>query len=173
MRLNEVHPMNEGVLRHLRGHAGSGRRVYPIFIPVQSSDPYVDIDGHHPDIVERVWYTLESSLPLPVERTVAGEGFVIQKMFNSRALVYGTPALVHPIEGIILAFCYGTAYIIRVPAESLNEALEAGCKTEKVWSLGEKTNLKSELGEDWVFGCWSDDEKKWLKGVYQQCTINS
>lgn len=172
MRLNEVHLMNQQVLRHLKSI--SQRPYYrdpPIFIPIQHRD---DIGAScHPDVLSRVWHTLGSSLPLPAEDNVSGEGFAILKRVDPRALVYSAPALVHPIEGVILAFCYSMQYVIRVPAESLNEALKAGCKTEMVWAQGGKADLKKELGDNWVFGSWVDDEERWLKQAYLQCADRS
>jgi len=170
MRLNETHPMNEQVLRHLRSRSRHDGSVDSIFIPIQHRD--ADIENCHPDVLYRVWHTLGSSLPLPAEGNVPGEGFAILKRVDPRALVYNTPVLLHPVEGVVLAFCYSMQYIIRVPEESLNEALEAGCKTEMVWAQGEKTDLKKELGDNWVFGHWVDDEERWLKQVYQQCADN-
>jgi hypothetical protein len=153
MRLDEEHPMNGGVLRHFRDRKLLQSGPEPLVAPDRHPDPYMQA-GSHPDIVERVWDTLGSTLPA-----------------DCRALVYGTPALVHPVHGVVLALAYGTQYAIRVPNEAFGAALDAGCTTEQTWTGGGKTRIEKELGVGWVFGCWADEEEQWLARMYQQCAV--
>ena len=118
--------------------------VKPIVSPDMTSDPYIQA-GSHPDIVTRIWDDL---------------GAALQE--NRRAVVYGAPALVHPETGIVLALAYGTSYLIRVPADSIQDALKAGCRIEREWSDGSQTDVVNEMGPGWVFGCWAKEEKQWL-----------
>ncbi len=155
MRLDESHIMNQLVLRSLRNRKRFRFNPNPIVSPDKHPAPYMEA-GSHPEIVERVWDALGSSLPV-----------------DCRAVVYGTPALVHPGEGVVFALAYGTEYAIRVPAESINEALKVGCKMEQKWTGGGKTNTEQELGRGWVFGCWAIDENQWLARVYADLGITT
>lgn len=109
----------------------------------EASNPYW-LCGSDPEIVERVWDQLGSELPLA-----------------SRRIVCGTPTLVHPETGLVLAVCYGTGYCLRIPEGALESALQAGCETSHRWGDGTVTNLPDEFGADWVFGCWANDEARW------------
>lgn len=118
--------------------------------PDSHPTPYRDL-GSHPDIVERVWDVLGADLPT-----------------DCRAIVYGTPSLVHPDKGIVLAMAYGTAYVLRVPRELVDSAIRAGLTIERRWSDGTTTNLQEELGFGWLFGGWLDEESEWLLKTYGQ-----
>src|SRR5512145_2078070 len=96
IRLDIDHPANHGVLRSLESHARKRNRGLPLTLPDEQTDPYSKC-GSHPDVVERVWDRLGKCLPE-----------------NGRCLVYGTPALVHPRAGVVLATCNGTAYCLRI-----------------------------------------------------------
>ncbi len=147
MKLDESHALNRLVLERL----GDPKRVRfdprPIASPREHPDPYQEA-GSHPDVVERVWDVLGASLPK-----------------NGRALVYGAPALVHPL-GVVMALAYGTQYALRIPEASLAWAAKAGCKTEQTWTGGGMTNIEDELGRGWVFGAWLEQEKAWLAQTY-------
>jgi hypothetical protein len=145
LKLDESHNLNLGVLKHLRETHGGN---YPISSADSHPDPYMRA-GSYPDIVSRVWETLGGALPV-----------------DCRAIVYGTPALVHPINGVVLALAYGTAYVIRIPNDILIEAIEAGCKVERRWSNGTTTNIQELLGYGWLFGCWEKKETLWLLATY-------
>ena len=86
---------------------------------------------------------------------------------DCRAIVYGTPALLHPV-GIVFALAYGTAYAIRVSEHHRSLALEAGCRVEQIWSGGGKTDIEQELGRGWLFGLWINQEPQWVLDVYKQ-----
>jgi len=73
---------------------------------------------------------------------------------------------VHPNLGVVLALAYGTAYVIKIPNDTLNEAIEAGCKAERRWSNGTTTNIQELLGYGWLFGCWDKRELVWLLATY-------
>ena len=117
--------------------------------PDQHPNPYLRA-GSHPDIVGRLWDELGTSLPT-----------------DCRALIHGTPALVHPTEGVVIALAYGTQYAIRIPADAVQEARKIGCHTEHEWTGGGKTRLPDELGPNWFFGCWAEAEKDWLTRTYE------
>ena len=150
MKLDASHPWNRPVLGYLRGAEKIRFRPEPIAAPESHPDPYMEA-GSHPDIVERLWDDLGSALPA-----------------DSRALIFGAPALVHPEAGVVLALAFGTQYAIRVPFESLEDALGAGCHLEQEWTDGGRTNIEQELGRGWVFGCWATDESIWLSQLYAE-----
>ena len=143
MYLDETHSMNQPLLNNMRRRK-QRVTVKPIVSPDMTSDPYMQA-GSHPDIVARIWNDL---------------GAVLYE--DRQAIVYGSPALVHPEAGIVLAVAYGTSYLIRVPAESIQNALKIGCLIEKEWSDGSRTDVVAEMGPGWVFGCWAEEEKRWL-----------
>jgi hypothetical protein len=140
------HPANKGVLRSL------GRRkktAQPIQPPDSVADPYMRC-GSHPDIVERVWGPLMRGLPAAC-----------------RCILYGTPALVHPLSGVVLAVAYGTEYCLRLPDGAVAEALQAGACTSTTWTDGGSTNIRHRFGPDWVFGTFLPQEAAWCRAVYQ------
>ncbi|MCC6487462.1 MAG: hypothetical protein IT364_08170, partial [Candidatus Hydrogenedentes bacterium] len=96
MKLDTAHPMNRLAIEYFRHREDRSPAPPPLAAPNEHPDPYMGA-GSHPDIVERVWDVLGASLPR-----------------DCRALVYGTPALVHPAVGVVIALAYGTQYAIRV-----------------------------------------------------------
>lgn len=154
MRLDYKHPLNKGVLGHLIADRTRLRSTaVPIIVPDQHPDPYMRA-GSHPDIVERVWDRLGSSLPV-----------------DCRALVYGSPALVHPMEGVVFALAYGTEYAIRIPNDALARAMDLGCATKRTWTGGGEMRIQEEMGMNWLFGCWADEEKQWIARTYEECSL--
>lgn len=149
MTLDESHAMNRLVLTHLRDSKRPCFGPAPITSPSKHSDPYMEA-GSHPDIVERVWDELGKAFPA-----------------DCRALVYGTPALVHPRAGVVLALAHGTQYAIRIPETLIATATQRGCKTEQTGSTGETTRITDVLGQGWVFGGWFDEESQWLASAYK------
>ena len=145
VKLDESRPSNQGVLNQLKKDRGDKDPILPAN---GHPDPYMRL-GSHPDIVSRVWQELGGALPT-----------------DCTAIVYGTPALVNPTNGEILALAYGTSYVIRVPVEAISAALKAGCKIEQVWAGGSKTNVQELFSKGWVFGGWSKDEESWILSGY-------
>jgi hypothetical protein len=139
MKLDEHHPMNQGVLMYLRKEA-------PLLAAPESVRDAYYSQGSHPDIVERVWDELGRQLPRA-----------------SRCLVYGTPALVHKKSGILFAICNGTQYNLRLTKESQPEALRRGLKVKMRWSTGQEMDATLVLGEDWLFGSWEKEELSWCQ----------
>jgi hypothetical protein len=91
IHLNLNDPRNAGVIRHLEHR--NELKFPPCMRAVESPrDPYLHL-GSHPDIVEHVW---DKMVPL------------LQQ--DCRCIVYGTPALVAPRSGIMLAQAFGTQY---------------------------------------------------------------
>lgn len=124
----------------------------PVASPEDVENPY-ERCGSHPEIVERVWDALGAALPA-----------------DCRRLVYGTPALVHPQTGVVLAVALGTQYGLRVPANRLQEALDAGAKLKTKWSNGGEFDVPSALGGDWVLGSFSKSEARWCREAYDALT---
>lgn len=138
-------PENEAVLAFLlRFHQNK------ILLPPNQStrDPYLEL-GSHPDVVNRVWDELG---------TVFGQ--------ESRQIVCGRPALVHPMAGVVLALAWGTRYVLRLSEETARKAKDKGFKTVHTWSDGTKTDIEYDLGPGWVFGQWSTEEPFLLRESY-------
>jgi hypothetical protein len=143
--MNVQIPENEAVLAFLiRSHQGK------IQLPPHQStrDPYWEL-GSHPDVVERVWDELG---------TVFGQ--------DSRQIVCGRPALVHPMTGVVLTIAWGTRYVLRLSEEMARKARDEGFKTVHMWSDGTKTDIESDLGPGWIFGQWSTEESILLRKSY-------
>jgi hypothetical protein len=138
------HPANAGIVRSLSRKRGG---VVSVVAPDAAHDPYLGC-GSHPEIVERVWDQLGRALPS-----------------SSRRILCGTPVLVHPETGVVLAVCYGISYCLRLPDGALPAALQAGCETTHRWGDGKVTDLSAEFGANWVFGRWAKDEEQWCRTV--------
>ena len=117
-------------------------------------DPYMNLSSH-PDVVERVWDQLGSALP-----------------DDCKCVVLGSPALVAPSSAVLLAKAYGTAYILRVPQDEMEAAIQAGAKTTMTWSNKKTTDLKRDYGDDWIFGQFLRQEPDWLLAVYNTVDFN-
>ena len=143
-----THPENRGVLAYLEG--GEGRRREPWAVPSSFDDPYLDC-GCHPDVVERVWGALGQGLPR-----------------SCRALVYGTPALVHDVSGVVLATGLGTQYALRVPALRLEESTRAGLAKRHTYRTIAMTLELADFGPQWRFGAWHASEAAWLRESYDE-----
>ena len=142
-------PENEGVLRYL-DRDKSGRPA--LASRTSAPDPYQGC-GCHPDIVERVWDQLGKALPR-----------------DCRYLVHGTPALVHPKSGCILATALGTQYAVRLPPAALTAGPPPTLKTRNRWSTGDELDVQQEFGTDWFFGGWSKQELAWCQQAFQHWT---
>ena len=105
--------------------------------------------GTHPDLIERLW-TLNSVLPE-----------------DCRWVVYGFPALVAPISGVIFAFARGTlGYALRLTGECRSEADRLGAKTR----TGVPPNIAldaAEAGPEWRLGKWFEQEPVWCRSAYE------
>jgi hypothetical protein len=146
LRLVSENQMNAQVLEYLKKRD----KTAPFFaMPDEVVDPYM-AQGSHPDVVEYVWKRMGASLPM-----------------DCRCIVCGTPALLHPKTGTILAFCNGTGYCLRLLPSLIAQALSMGAKTYIKWSYGADLDTKRDLGPDWVVGQWLKDEISWCVATYQ------
>lgn len=140
--LDERHPENRGVLAHLaRGGPVHGDSIArPSSVP----DAYQGC-GCHPDVVEHLWDVLGRELPRA-----------------ARALVLGTPALVHAQAGIVLAVGLGTTYALRLSAAALIEPASAALASAHTFrTAGEHLDLVT-WSPRWRFGAYLAHEPGWL-----------
>ena len=144
IHLNEQDPRNVGVIQYQQGR--NFHKLPACAAPDSYPDPYMEL-GSHPEIVERVWDQLGGALPV-----------------NCRCIVYGTPALVAPRSGIVLAVAFGTQYGLRLLERTVAEALKAGARTVE---FNGKVDIQREFGSDWVFGPWLKREAEWLRAVFR------
>lgn len=92
--------------------------------------------GTHPNVVARLWDVLASAL----------DG-------DARAVVHGSPVLVDPGSGVIVAVGLGTTYALRLAPADYAQAIAAGMPTRHVYStVGRTLDLATAFGEGWVFG---------------------
>lgn len=146
-RVDPNHPANAPVLQTLRAANPDGK---PLARPEEVNDPYFEC-GSHPDIVERVWERVGKWLPE-----------------QARCILFGTPVLVQPASGVVLAACMGSSYMLRVPAARLGTALTSGFRQTHTWKRGDVTDLTTEFGSDWVFGAFEDAEVDWCQEAFDQ-----
>ena len=139
---------NHKVLKYLQEKGV--RHTSIIESPENVKNPYLN-QGSHPDIVERVWDKLGKNLPL-----------------DCKQLVYGTPCLLNPINGIIFVICNGTQYNLRLTRKDFLVAMETGLKTATKWSNGKIMDSVEQLGENWIFGGWKDLEKEWVENYFNE-----
>jgi hypothetical protein len=145
LHLNIDDPRNRGLM-----HKSNELRFPPVMLPVECPrDPYMNL-GCHPETVERVWDQLGSALPA-----------------DCRCIVFGTPGLVALRSGILLASAFGTAYILRLCREAMEEAMRCGASTEMTWYRDHRTDLAQEYGDDRIFGGYLKPEPDWLLAVYR------
>ena len=123
--------LNDKVLQYLRS-IRPGTAVFALWDTV----PDANINcGCHPDIVDWLWVAVGRTLPK-----------------DCRCLIHRCPTLVHPESGVIFAIAMGMNYGLRVPQTLHAEVIAAGART--IWnrSAGDSTDIRLELGDDWVFG---------------------
>ncbi|MBL8862757.1 MAG: hypothetical protein JNK02_12220 [Planctomycetes bacterium] len=144
--LDLAHPANRGVLARLR--ANELALGVPMARPSAVRDPYLE-RGSHPDVVQRVWDELGRGLPRA-----------------SRALVYGSVALVHAQAGIVLAVAFGTAYALRAPAVLLAEVEAAGLSA--IHTCGGSSSSVEAFGPLWRFGAWHAREPDWARAAHDE-----
>lgn len=116
--------------------------------------PTDDVDrrhlGAHPDVVDRLWDTLNAALPA-----------------DARWLVFDSPALVHPGSGVILATAIGTQYALRLQPEHAVVAVASGAELVHAFTtVGTTLDLPATFGPAWVFGSWDEREPEWLRASY-------
>jgi hypothetical protein len=140
-------PLNDGVIRYLERHrtfAAADRTPRPDHRDYWES-------GSHPDVVERVWNQLGNALPL-----------------ESRRVVCGTPALVHPTSKVVIAVSIGTSYALRLPSAVLRSGLPKDARVENTWSTGGRMNVQTEFGPAWIFGTYAREEEAWCKESFDE-----
>ena len=140
------HPANALPLAYLQRRGAHA----PLLAPPDSSPRPYDGLGSHPDVVARVWDGLGRALPE-----------------DCRWIVCGTPALVQPASGMLLALALGTQYSLRLPGGLAAEATGRGWKTVTTWAGGSQLDTRLELGAEWVFGNYTDEELAWVRQAFQ------
>jgi hypothetical protein len=138
-------PENAGVLAYLTSRHPEKLLAAPA---ESAANPYYRL-GSHPEIVEQLWNVLNSALPV-----------------DCRLIVCGTPALVQPATGVILALAMDTQYALCLPGGLAAEAGRRGARTETRWAGGSKTDVRQVFGEAWVFGRFLREESDWLGQSY-------
>ncbi len=142
--IDASHPANRLPLSALESPG-----VRPLIPAFDAADPYYEA-GCHPDVVAWMWERLARKLPE-----------------ESRCLVYGTPGIVQPVSGVIVAVGMGTQYILRLLPESLPAASAIGCTPHHEWGGNqEPTDLRRSFGEGWVFGSYGRESIEWCRATF-------
>lgn len=144
---------NGGVFRCLMSRPQARSAQEPVTTVVEALYEHYWHSGAHPEIVARLWDQLGKRLPA-----------------DSRALAFGTPALVHRPSGLVLAFALGTEYAIRLPEDLLAGGRPAGLRTVARWSGGGSTDLERECGKEWIFGAFAAAEIQWCQRTFEECS---
>ncbi len=143
------HPANAGRRRRF-GSRELRQGLLPLALPDQIEQPYMAL-GTHPDLVARHWDELQAQLPT-----------------DCRAVVYGTPALMHPTTGIVFGFANGThPYALRLPELDRAEAIRAGATRVTHQTGGQPSSDLEDLGPEWVFCRWLADELAWCRAAFE------
>lgn len=141
---------NAGILRYLA--EGQDPRSVRVERPTPQTDTLRL--GAHPDVVERLWTTLNGALPA-----------------DSRLLVAGGAALARPSSGVILALALGTQYALRLTPAGFDEAVAGGHATVHTFAtVGRTLDLAQAFGTGWAFGRYDDRELGWLADAYHEVT---
>jgi hypothetical protein len=145
----ERHALNRGVLAYL-GRAERASTAPLSARPGDLADPYYQL-GTHPDVVEYLWDTLGGTLPE-----------------DCRAVVLGTPALVQPDSGVILALGLGTEYALRLTPADAIEARAAGLEVAHHYRTSDSTLDLTSWGEGWFFCRYDRREPEWLARSFEE-----
>ena len=140
-------PRNEGVVRYLERNS---KAIPDLRLPRERHLDYMEC-GAHPDVVERVWDELGKHLPL-----------------QCRQVVLGTPGLIAPQSGVVLALAFGTQYTLRLPGRVVREGAGSSVRTVTTWSTGGQMNIHEEFGPDWIFGSWGSAEEAWCLEAFRE-----
>jgi hypothetical protein len=151
MRFDVNHPLNA---RLVASQQEKGSGTESVLEPCDAKPDGFHKRGSHPEVVQHLWKKLGRRLPV-----------------DCRAILFGSPVLIEPSSGVMIAKAYGTAYVVRVSPADIEAALSLGCTTTYKWSDGKTTDLQKELGSDWVFGNWLKEESKWLQNTFTLVTV--
>jgi hypothetical protein len=153
MRFDADHPLNA---LFVASQQGKGAGTADVLEPWDAKPSAWDKRGSPPGVVQHLWKKLGNKLPV-----------------NCRAILYGSPVLIEPSSGVVIAKAYGTVYVIRVCPGDIEAALSLGCTTTHQWSDGTTLDLQQELGVDWVFGHFLKEEYGWLQNTFTMVAVES
>jgi hypothetical protein len=146
MHLDRDHPANRGILEYFCRNTGE---QFPWLEPISDPSAFRPQSGSHPDIVDYLWDTLGSALPV-----------------ECRALVCGRAVLLAPGRGIIFAVPLGTEYGLRLPPAEFALARSAGAEVVHHYSTVEITlDLAEQFGPHWLFGTFDRREPEWCRAA--------
>src|SRR5918992_3208084 len=138
MHLDRDHPSNRGVLDYFPRNTGESRNTgerAPLSQPITDPAASKPQSGSHPEIVDYLWDTLASALPV-----------------ECRGLVCGRAVLLGPVRGIIFAVPLGTEYGLRLPPTEFEAARSAGGQGGHHHNTaGGNPGLPQRVYAPWVF----------------------
>lgn len=148
IKLDVQNQLNAGVLNYLQ-RAWNTRPEPHNCAPEDFSDPYKQLETH-PELVGWLWDNMSAKLPKACQW-----------------IVYGKPVLIHPKTGVIFGFGHGDLVIgLRLELDKIGEAIMAGMEDEVEFDDG--TSLYSDdIGHDWVFCTWTEDDPDWCLCAYE------
>ena len=151
--VNFAHPANRKLVAYFqsRNERGHQRELNPATV----EDPYYKL-GTHPEMVERLWDELGSTLPV-----------------RCRWILFGRPVLVHPSTGVVFGYAGGTlTYALRLPPPEREAAVKAGARTVHEYPGYPELNVAAsrldlaDFGPEWIFGGWSRHEEQWCVAAF-------
>jgi hypothetical protein len=155
MKVELAHPANTDVLQFFASFDGDliSEHSFSVRPPIKNTDlnsPVAYWVTCHPDIVKQLWDVCTRLLPKDCRWTVDAQ-----------------PILVHPENGIIFAFAWGSCgYAFRLPPAIRDMALTARLQLIcKEAASMEDPNLE-EMDDEWVSGNWHSHEPQWCLEAY-------
>jgi hypothetical protein len=148
MRVDAEAAENRGVLEYL---SDGGKHRSPVLAGPSALAKSRERFGSHPDIVQYLWDEIAPRLHT-----------------DTRAVVYGTPALVAPERGLVFAVALGTEYGLRLPPSEFAQARAAGAEVVHTYrTVGVTLDLAERFGPGWVFGTFDKREPDWFAAALE------
>jgi hypothetical protein len=130
-----------------------GPEARPLTPAAEATDPYYEA-GCHPDVVGFMWERLSKKFP-----------------DEARCLVYGTPCIIQPASGILIAAGMGTSY---VPRLLLNHFPRGNARlytaSHLAGSMG-TTDLRVEYGERLGIRPVRPESIEWCRATFHYFNI--
>lgn len=146
-KLDFRHQLNAGVLNYLQSEWNTSPE--PKSCPPDALKNYQEL-GTHPELVSWLWETMTAKLPQACQW-----------------VIFGKPVLIHPKTGVIFGFGQGDSVCgLRLALDKVGEAIMSGMDDDAELENGH-TIYGEDIGDDWVFCTWTEDDPDWCLRAYE------